>query len=94
VLQEALTNVLKHAHAHRVDVSVVPSSTGVVCKVRDDGHGFDLEAAAAGRGLGNMRTRATRVNAALTISSDRTGTIVEMKLDSVSEQQTMQAQAS
>jgi PAS domain S-box-containing protein len=54
IVQEALTNVRKHAEATRVDVDVVTSGAGVVVRVRDDGVGFtpDLNAPPAPGHLG------------------------------------------
>ncbi|HJS37061.1 MAG TPA: 7TM diverse intracellular signaling domain-containing protein, partial [Burkholderiales bacterium] len=53
VLQESLTNVLKHARARRVlvEVSLAPDPARFVLAVADDGGGFDPAAPAAGRGL-------------------------------------------
>jgi signal transduction histidine kinase len=49
VLAEALSNVVKHAEATQVDVSLRQPNGRLTLEVRDDGRGFD---AAAGRGLG------------------------------------------
>ncbi len=50
VVQEALTNVSKHAHATRVQVTVEREARRVHCSIRDDGVGFDVPAALARRG--------------------------------------------
>jgi signal transduction histidine kinase len=57
IIQEALTNTLKHASARRawVDVRYSPSEVGVT--VRDDGVGTAPNGAGAGRGLVGMRER-------------------------------------
>jgi signal transduction histidine kinase len=54
VVQEALTNVTKHAHATRADVRVWIDDATVNCTVRDDGIGFERSdaKAPASRGLG------------------------------------------
>jgi signal transduction histidine kinase len=39
-LQEALSNVLRHADARSVDVGISVSRDGVLLEVRDDGRGF------------------------------------------------------
>lgn len=41
ILQEALTNVLKHASARSVDVTLIRKGTSVLLTVEDDGTGFD-----------------------------------------------------
>ena len=50
VVQEALTNVVKHASASEVSVTVSCNNGRLVCSVRDDGVGFDVAAQASGRG--------------------------------------------
>jgi signal transduction histidine kinase len=78
VLQESLTNVLKHAHARAVEVtlSLEPDPPRFVLAVADDGGGFDPGVPAAGRGLSGMRRRAERIGAALELVSDARGTRV------------------
>jgi PAS domain S-box-containing protein len=44
IVQEALSNVLKHAHANRVSVIVARRADQVTMIVEDDGAGFDVEA--------------------------------------------------
>ncbi|MBA3259395.1 MAG: GAF domain-containing protein [Gemmatimonadales bacterium] len=62
-LQEALSNVLRHAGAESVDVGISVRQGGVLLEVRDDGRGFPADAAAelaerAGHmGLAGMRER-------------------------------------
>jgi PAS domain S-box-containing protein len=51
VAQEALTNVIRHAHARRVDVELGVAGGALQLLVRDDGRGFDV---------GDARKRATR----------------------------------
>ncbi|MFC5848644.1 sensor histidine kinase [Deinococcus petrolearius] len=70
VAQEALHNVVKHARAGAVWLSLRQEGEEVRLEVRDDGRGFDT--AAAGRGtLGqrSMRERAAGVGGALRVSS-------------------------
>jgi signal transduction histidine kinase len=57
VVQEALTNVVKHAEATKVDVEVHEHDGSVEIRVRDDGRGFDVEASSDGFGLIGMRER-------------------------------------
>jgi PAS domain S-box-containing protein len=47
IVQEALTNVIKHANARRIDVALERCDDGVMLSVRDDGAGFDIEAVRA-----------------------------------------------
>ena len=56
VLREALSNVLRHAHASAVEVSVSVAADLFTLRVRDDGVG--ITSAEGGNGLANMRNRA------------------------------------
>jgi signal transduction histidine kinase len=57
VVQEALTNVAKHADADHVRVEVERVNGSVEVVVEDDGCGFDPGAASGGLGLVGMRER-------------------------------------
>jgi signal transduction histidine kinase len=59
LVQEALTNVVRHAKASTARVTVRIDDTGVRVEVTDDGSGFDVAAAARGtrHGLAGMRER-------------------------------------
>ncbi|MGF1664044.1 MAG: sensor histidine kinase [Kineosporiaceae bacterium] len=58
VVQEALTNTVKHAHARRVDVRLRWLDAGVEVEVTDDGHG-SAASPSTGMGLVGMRERVT-----------------------------------
>jgi signal transduction histidine kinase len=58
ILQEALTNVVKHAAATSVTITVTADEAEVIVELVDDGSGFDPEAATSGFGLAGMRERA------------------------------------
>jgi signal transduction histidine kinase len=60
VLQEALSNVTRHAAASRVDVAVTTADGELVVTVTDDGRGLS-ETMSGGRGLQNIRARAARL---------------------------------
>jgi two-component system, chemotaxis family, CheB/CheR fusion protein len=87
VVQEAMNNVYKHAHASHVSVSVERRSGAVVALVEDDGAGFDVDSLhvhGEGRpriGIAGMRERAAIVGGELTIeSSPGAGATVRMKI--------------
>ena len=61
VLQEALTNVLKHSSASRVDVALQHRHPELRASIRDDGHGFDTSLHGSGAGMASLRNRATRL---------------------------------
>ncbi len=72
VVQEALTNITRHAHPSHVDVRVRADGGLATVRVRDDGRGFDPEAAlraGRSRGLVGMRERAELLGGELRIDS-------------------------
>jgi len=58
VVREALSNVVRHARATRVDVLVVVDGRHLVIEVTDDGMGLPTGERVIGNGLANMRDRA------------------------------------
>jgi two-component system, NarL family, sensor histidine kinase DevS len=69
LVQEALTNVAKHAGASRVEVSVREESGKIEIVVRDDGEGFDPAASSGGRGLIGMRERIELLGGKIAVNS-------------------------
>ena len=77
VLEEALQNVAKHSHATRVTVEIKARDNELSLKVRDNGHGFDVEKTGPGLGLLSMRERLNFVGGRFAITSKRgSGTLV------------------
>jgi signal transduction histidine kinase len=70
LVQEALTNVAKHARAKRVNIAVVEDERRVNVSVEDDGIGFDLKGDSSGFGLTGMRERIALAGGELTIESE------------------------
>ncbi len=70
IAQEALNNILKHAHAKSVQMKIKQKKQSVVFEISDDGCGFNpVEIGQGGRGLVNMRTRAEQIGAKIKITS-------------------------
>jgi signal transduction histidine kinase len=74
VIQEALTNVTKHAHAKNVEIRLRKIAKKLNCLVHDDGAGFDVSSALSctingGLGLIGMRERLNAVGGMLKIDS-------------------------
>ncbi len=84
IVQELITNTLKHAGATkaRVEVSLIDGEITIIYE--DDGQGFDVATMqSGGMGLQNIRRRAALINGRLTIDSSERGTtcILEVKND-------------
>jgi signal transduction histidine kinase len=89
IIQEALNNVAKHAAADHVEISVAENDGTLTVSVRDNGRGFDVEAARTGSrqqhrfGLSGMQERAQFLGATLTVESSLgCGTLVRVCVES------------
>jgi PAS domain S-box-containing protein len=69
VLREALSNIARHAHAHHVEVSLIPAGSDVMLSVWDDGVGLPADVV-FGDGLRNMERRAQLLGGSSRISSE------------------------
>jgi signal transduction histidine kinase len=69
ILQEALTNVSRHAAAHEVGVAVAVRDGRVTMEVTDDGRGFDPAATRRSAGLRGMRERCDFLGGTLEVDS-------------------------
>jgi signal transduction histidine kinase len=79
ILQEAITNVVKHAGASEVRVGTRPRGDSITLAIEDDGCGLPADAA-GGRGTANMQARAEALGAKLRVSALASGTRVELEL--------------
>lgn len=83
VIQEALTNIVRHAQARHASVVVTTSNEGIQLIVEDDGIGFDPNTVVASEhiGLSSMRERVELLGGGFTVESipDR-GTTISAKL--------------
>ena len=83
IAQEAVTNALKHADPRAVEITLTYDLDHLSVRIRDDGHGFETEGAAATRpghfGLIGMRERARKMGAQLHLASGPgQGTTIEV----------------
>jgi PAS domain S-box-containing protein len=69
ILQEHLTNVLKHANAARVTIEFRVADNELTMKIIDDGKGFDPHLKQNGIGLSNMKMRAESLQGRFNINS-------------------------
>jgi signal transduction histidine kinase len=72
IVQEALTNVARHAGVRQVNVDVWANPVSLGARIEDEGRGFPVEAALAARssGLEGMRERSRLVGGRLVIESE------------------------
>ena len=80
LIQEGLTNVMKHAGAEVVRVRVDRRNGAVELEVSDDGRGFDPGQPSTGFGLAGMRERAELAGGRLDVDSSTAGTTVRASL--------------
>jgi signal transduction histidine kinase len=73
IVQEALSNAVKHSGAQHVSLRVSHRSGAVAIEVTDDGSGFDPGRARDGFGLSGMRERALLAGGELTVTSEDGG---------------------
>ena len=70
IVQEALTNVARHADASAVEISLLRRQNGLVLELRDDGAGFDPGSPTAGHGIAGMRERVELLGGCFELSSE------------------------
>jgi signal transduction histidine kinase len=83
IVQEALTNMLKHAAPRRASVLLTPKERSLLLVVEDDGRGFDPAVSNGGLGLDGMRERVHLLNGTFQIESRReagTTLVIEVPL--------------
>jgi signal transduction histidine kinase len=81
IVQEALTNVVKHAHARHVSVLLTRNNGNVVAVIEDDGRGFEPDELGTRPGIQAMRERLELLDGRLRIESSRgAGTTLRVEL--------------
>jgi signal transduction histidine kinase len=85
ILQECLTNVLRHSGASRAWVSLAVRDDQVIAKVRDDGKGFPKAIAASGPeklgvGMAGIKERAKELGGEVRLDAGMPGAIVEVRI--------------
>lgn len=72
MVQECINNVIKHAEATLVNVSLEEAGDSIIIRIRDNGKGFDpqvLEKRSGGLGISNIFTRAKMIGADVQVDS-------------------------
>jgi signal transduction histidine kinase len=80
IVQEALTNAVRHANARRIAIEVARAGDVIHVVIRDDGRGFDPASPADGFGLIGMRERVALLHGELELSSSTQGSTVAAAL--------------
>ncbi|GAB2676369.1 HAMP domain-containing sensor histidine kinase [Paenibacillus thermoaerophilus] len=82
IIQEAMANIVKHAQASRVELSLAERDSQIVLQLTDDGKGFVSGTAGQGRyGLSSMRERAEKLGGQFELlSRPGSGTRVEVRV--------------
>jgi signal transduction histidine kinase len=81
IVREALSNVGRHAGATTCRISIRRDGDTAVVEVDDDGHGFDIEHAHRGMGMGNLAERAASIRGTLKIESEPGhGTVIRLSI--------------
>ncbi|MES9847364.1 MAG: ATP-binding protein, partial [Candidatus Thiodiazotropha sp.] len=71
IVQEALTNVAKHAAAEKIEIRLERNAEDLITLyIRDDGHGFDQSSRHKGMGLLGMRERVEALNGKISLASE------------------------
>lgn len=83
IVQESLTNALKHANAKTISLKASLTDTELDIRIEDDGRGFDVDAAkaqATGKGLNSLEKRARVLGGQLQISSSERGSVIWLRV--------------
>ncbi len=83
IVQEGLTNIVKHASASHISLRLISSPGAVTLTLEDNGIGFEPNQARVGFGLQSMRDRAQAIGGTFTLTSpsaQSTGTRLQVSL--------------
>jgi signal transduction histidine kinase len=80
ILNEAITNALKHTQTTQIDITGQCDAEHYLLQVRDYGAGFDTSTPEQGEGLQSMQQRARRMGGLLTVDSNPQGTTLALRV--------------
>jgi len=69
IIQECITNVIKHSHTNRLDLSLLRNKEGIDITIEEIGKGFDTKKKSAGIGLQNIQARIAFLKGSIDLSS-------------------------
>lgn len=76
IIEESLHNIVKHAHASKVKLAITENEGIVTILISDNGKGFTENGNKRGIGIKNIKSRAKKIGAVLTITSSPEGTTI------------------
>ncbi|MDT8411773.1 MAG: response regulator [Vicingaceae bacterium] len=80
IVQEAINNIVKHANAKKVEISLEQKNNHLKLIIKDNGIGFKIDKIIKGQGLSNMKQRAYLLDGICTINSNKNGTVVIVEI--------------
>ncbi len=80
VVQELLTNIVKHSKASEVLLQINYHDTYLILQVEDNGIGFNVEKIKTGLGINNIKSRLALLETSYNLESSSKGTLVTIKL--------------
>ncbi|HUA34377.1 MAG TPA: ATP-binding protein [Candidatus Binataceae bacterium] len=80
VTREAVSNVIRHAHARSVEVKIGRQAGGALVTISDDGRGIEAGRDAEGVGLKGVRERVELLGGKLSVQSGAHGTVVSAEI--------------
>lgn len=82
IIQELVTNSIKHASANNIDVQLSIRESDIQLAVEDNGKGFDISnLKTEGIGISNIKHRVSFLNGEIDIASNKEGTFVNIFMD-------------
>ena len=81
IIQELITNSLKHAKATEISVQISCRENLLQITVEDDGKGFNVDQVKKGIGLSNINSRVEYLNASVDLISNAKGTSYTFEID-------------
>ncbi|WP_370478265.1 tetratricopeptide repeat-containing sensor histidine kinase [Tamlana flava] len=80
IIQELITNIVKHSKAIKALVQITTDKTNLHITVEDDGIGYDLNEKSHGLGLQNIQSRIEFLDAEMDVQTDNKGTSVTIDI--------------
>ena len=84
IIQESLSNIIKHAKAKNISITISITTEMLTIEITDDGIGFDTNGKSTGIGLKNIINRSKMIDAETTIISEPgkgTSTLLTLKIN-------------